>query len=234
MQLKHQHPIKTAEGDALNYRQWPSHRRFLLLSLSPHMAPPPLTNNVSTIPPILVPASQSWDGNDGKWSSFVLRVGTPAQYFRVFPSPATREIIIPSANGCTADESADCGALRGVFPFRAKASSGFFANASTSWKELGDYGMDVRPELNFTADGSYGTENIGLGMQSNGGVTLTNQVVAGVAEKKIYVGLLGLSSKPVYIDSQETPYKTFLQSLRDQRQIPGLGYGYTAGTSYSK
>lgn len=28
--------------------------------------------------PIVIPASQDFDGNDGPWSSFVIQVGTPA------------------------------------------------------------------------------------------------------------------------------------------------------------
>lgn len=41
--------------------------------------------------PIVIPASQDLDGNDAPWSSFALRVGTPAQTVRV---------AIPTDLGC--------------------------------------------------------------------------------------------------------------------------------------
>ena len=38
-----------------------------------------------------LPPSQIWDGNDGAWSTFIIRIGTPAQYFRVLPSTNSEE-----------------------------------------------------------------------------------------------------------------------------------------------
>lgn len=36
--------------------------------------------------------SQNWDGNDGAWSTFVIRVGSPSLYFRVLPSLSTMRL----------------------------------------------------------------------------------------------------------------------------------------------
>jgi hypothetical protein len=36
--------------------------------------------------PIVVSASQDWDGNDGRWSSFVVQIGHPPQTMKVLVS----------------------------------------------------------------------------------------------------------------------------------------------------
>lgn len=50
--------------------------------------------------PIEFAPSQEFDGSDGKWSSFVVRVGTPGQSFRVLPAAAMGETMIPLPDGC--------------------------------------------------------------------------------------------------------------------------------------
>ena len=63
------------------------------------------------------PPNQNWDGNDGGWSTFVIRVGTPPQYFRVLPSTNGLETWVPVASNCSSGTSA-CGNARGVEPFK--------------------------------------------------------------------------------------------------------------------
>ena len=65
---------------------------------------------------VFVP-DQVWDGNDGSWSTFIIQVGTPPQYFRVLPSINGRETWIPMALDCNRGKSW-CGNARGVEPFR--------------------------------------------------------------------------------------------------------------------
>ena len=60
------------------------------------------------------PPSQIWDGNDGAWSTFVIRVGTPAQYFRVLPSTNGAETWVPIPDRC--------GNARGVEQFNGGKS----------------------------------------------------------------------------------------------------------------
>ena len=47
--------------------------------------------------PIVIPASQDFDGNDGPWSSFALRLGTPAQTVKVMISTAGSQtwVVLP-------------------------------------------------------------------------------------------------------------------------------------------
>ena len=65
---------------------------------------------------VFVP-DQVWDGNDGSWSTFIIQVGTPPQYFRVLPSVNGRETWIPMPLDCDRGISW-CGNARGVEPFR--------------------------------------------------------------------------------------------------------------------
>jgi hypothetical protein len=78
--------------------------------------------------PISFAPSQAWDGNDGSWSTFVIRVGTPEQVFRVLPSTISQEIWVPISEGCLSNEPSNCGALRGVETFQNQASNGLQVN----------------------------------------------------------------------------------------------------------
>ena len=60
----------------------------------------------------------NWDGNDGGWSTFAVRVGTPPQAFRVLPSTSGTEIWVPLPDSCS-QNPANCGTARGVEPFNA-------------------------------------------------------------------------------------------------------------------
>jgi hypothetical protein len=55
--------------------------------------------------PISYASSQYFDGNDGKWSTFVVRAGMPEQSFRVLPSAVTSEIFLPLAGACKDNET---------------------------------------------------------------------------------------------------------------------------------
>ena len=64
----------------------------------------------------------NWDGNDGAWSTFAIRVGTPSQYFRVLASTSGIDTWLPLADQCALNP-AGCGAARGVEPFNAAPGS---------------------------------------------------------------------------------------------------------------
>lgn len=72
------------------------------------------------------PPSGNWDGNDGAWSTFVIRVGTPAQLFRVLPSTSGTETWVPIPDNCKAGISW-CGNARGVEPFNGAAGTNPFS-----------------------------------------------------------------------------------------------------------
>ena len=73
--------------------------------------------------------SQNWDGNDGAWSSFVIRIGTPSQYFRVLPALSSPSTYVPLPLNCSLGVSY-CGNARGVEPFKSP-STAVSTNVST-------------------------------------------------------------------------------------------------------
>jgi len=78
--------------------------------------------------PLSFSPSQLFEGNDGSWSTFVVRIGTPAQTFRVLISTSGQETWIPLSEGCTDVDPDNCGELRGVQPFQNGPSNGFKTN----------------------------------------------------------------------------------------------------------
>ncbi|OCL08205.1 acid protease [Glonium stellatum] len=191
-------------------------------------------NNTNVIipAPFVFSPSQAWDGNDGSWSTFIIRVGTPEQDFRVLPSTAGQETWVPVPDGCLSSDPSNCGTLRGVYPFNGQQSTGFQYNQSSTWKLIGLYDLMLEQQLNYTGNGIYGLDTVGLMLQNSGGLSLTGQVVAGIATKEFYLGIFGLGPKPANFSNFDYPQPSFMHTLKEQDKIPSLSYAYTAGASY--
>lgn len=188
-----------------------------------------------TIPaPFSFAPSQLWDGNDGRWSSFIVRVGTPAQDFRVFPSTAGQETIIPLAQGCTASDPNDCGSSRGIEPAFGMQGTGYLTNDSTTWDLIGLYTSNLEDTLGYTVNAEYGFDTIGLEIENSGGLTLNQSIVAGIAAKDFYLGIFGLGPKPSNFTTFDDPKPSFMKLLNSTKLIPSLSYGYTAGAVYGE
>jgi hypothetical protein len=91
------------------------------------------------------------DGTDGQWSSFPLRVGTPAQNVRVFISTAsTTTWVIDDQYGCAGFTFSDC----------AKTRGGLFAsNESSTYNPIGPgsgFDLVVESQLGMNATGELG------------------------------------------------------------------------------
>lgn len=131
--------------------------------------------------------------------------------------------------GCTDKDPPICLHSRGDY---------FDPTVSTTWTDKKSWTLNEEAVLGIPQDndhaGNYGYDVLGIQIHgsSGGGVSLENQVIAGIATKDFYLGNLGLSPrKPAFGNSQNP---SFLKSLRNQNYIPSLSYGYTAGASYSK
>jgi hypothetical protein len=123
--------------------------------------------------------SELFEGNDGKWSTFVIRVGTPHQDFRVLISTAWQETLIPVSDGCLTTDPSNCGDLRGVQVFQNQPSGGFQVNASSTWNAVNLFELGLERNLNYTGNGEYGLDTIALGVPNSGGLTVQSQVIAG-------------------------------------------------------
>lgn len=79
--------------------------------------------------PYVFATSQAFEGNDGPWSTVVIRVGTPEQIFHVLISTNGQETWVPVPEGCLDTDPSNCGELRGVLQFRNQRSNGFQVNS---------------------------------------------------------------------------------------------------------
>ena len=169
------------------------------------------------------------DGNDGKWSSFILRVGNPAQNFRVLISTQNPESwVILQDGGCNKNSPQNCASVRGAVDNNAL----FDPDRSTSWESAGNWSLAAETKLGYDEmnAGAYGYDTLGVGT-STGGIALDHQVVAGIITEEFYVGALGLAERtPPFNRTQPS----FISSLRSEKKIPSLSFGYTAGAYYSK
>jgi hypothetical protein len=119
------------------------------------------------------------EGNDGQWSTFDIRVGTPEQDIRVLISTASPISMVPlSAYACStsvfATVPSDCAVSRGNL---------FNINASSSWLNAGTYGINqngvgLEANLGYSETAQFGLEHLGIGLT---GPTLDNQTVSGIA-----------------------------------------------------
>jgi hypothetical protein len=187
----------------------------------------------SEIPaPFVFSPSQVWDGNDGHWSTFIIRVGSQEQPLRVIPSTVSQKTIVPLPEGCDESDPASCGDDRGVFVVDGHPSNGFYYNQSTTWDYIGLYELSMETHLNYTGRALYGFDSVGLKAANSGGITLPRQVVGGVATKDYFLGHFGLDQKPTNFSNMNDPQPSFLRALRNDKKIPSMSYGYTAGAYY--
>lgn len=123
------------------------------------------------------------DGDNGQWSSFAVRVGTPAQDVRVLVSTNSPETMVVLPLGCTSAAinpvPGDCANARGRL---------FNPNSSSTWQDQGFFGINTdgvgfEADLGYSQNADYGLETLGLGYVAGGagGPTLQNQTVAGIA-----------------------------------------------------
>ncbi|KAI8632871.1 acid protease [Xylariaceae sp. FL1651] len=181
---------------------------------------------------IVIPPSEYFEGNDGPWSTFDIRVGSPEQDIRVIVSTASPEsIVVLSDYGCStkvfSTVPANCAVSRGNL---------FNANESSSWNDLGTYGINengvgLEANLGYYQRSEFALETIGLGLT---GPSLANQTIAGIeTADPFYLGLFGLNNQPVNISSLGNfSSPSFLTTLKDQGVIPSLSWSYTAGAKY--
>ncbi|WPH01471.1 Hypothetical protein R9X50_00431700 [Acrodontium crateriforme] len=179
----------------------------------------------TTLPaPLSIHPDENWDGVDGQWSSFTLRVGTPQQFVRVFMSFNGYQTWVVLPQGCTgaADQNA-CEALRGGI---------FNTSASSTWDTIGLYDLSVDRNLGFVSNAYYSYETVGLSGLGENGPTIQNTTVGAMAGITFYLGLFGLNPKPSNFTGYNDPSPSYMTLLKEQKQIASLSVGYTAGANY--
>ncbi|EAT88505.1 hypothetical protein SNOG_04745 [Parastagonospora nodorum SN15] len=179
--------------------------------------------------PLVVESSGRWLGNDGDWSSFYVHVGTPPQVFQVLPSLSAQTLYLPLDKDCGRFNISDCGELRGVEVWASKLSDGFHPQNSTTWHELGVYGIGVGEVFRLNGNGIFGNDTAGL--DTSGvidPVNLENHPIMAYTTSDMWIGVLGLSPHTMNISDTVRP-RSFLNQLKEKGHIPSLSFGYQAG-----
>lgn len=161
---------------------------------------------------------------DGSWSTFTLRVGTPQQFVRTYVSFASYQTWVVLPQGCdAATNEQSCSNARGWL---------FNESASTTWDDIGIYSLWIERNLDYTGDAEYGYDTVGLGGVGEGGPTIENTTVGGLAVTDYYLGIFGINPKPTNFSSFNDPSPSYMTLLKEQNYIPSVSFGYTAGAPY--
>ena len=108
----------------------------------------------------------------------------------------------------------------------------FSMNASSTWDSVGLYGLQIEENLEYDGNAYYGYDVVGLGGVGEGGPTLKNTTVGDLAVEDFYIGLFGLNPKPTNWSTFEDGAPSYMTQLKEQKLIPSVSFGYTAGAPY--
>ncbi|CAO2655271.1 Nn.00g103350.m01.CDS01 [Neocucurbitaria sp. VM-36] len=188
--------------------------------------------------PYVLSPSGSFDGNDGKWSTFFVNIGDGGtgngQNFKVLISTSSPLTLVPQQTEWC-DE--DCAKNRGMLLFNGEQPLGL--EQSQYWKTAGLYDIplpywwtnDMATNSTDTLGGVWGSENLGMGESSPQSPILQEQYVVKYTFEEFFLGSLGLAvgevgppggSKPNFVNNFYKP----------GNQIASTSYGYTAGAYY--
>lgn len=161
---------------------------------------------------------RSRDGDEGRWSSFNVALGTPAQNIRMLISTSYSTIwtVLPQPNS-------QCGGANCI----DGAGRVFEPRSSSSWRP---YGSD--PHENNTC--VVGTDEVRIGSAENtSGPLLRAQSIVGCHTTiPSSTGMLGLSP---FLSSNSTSANSswgVLNSLKSNKLIPSMSYSYGVGAAY--
>lgn len=178
----------------------------------------------ATAAPVVFTPDQNWDGIDGRWSSFTLRVGTPQQFVRVFISWAAYQTWVIIPEGCVNAIDYDaCEDDRGWI---------FDEAESSTWEEQGIYRLGLQRNLGYDSNGIFGYDRVGLGGIGEGGPAIENTTIGGIATDIYYLGLFGLHPKPTNFTTFNEGIPSYMTLMKEQKIIPSISFGYTAGAHY--
>jgi hypothetical protein len=184
-------------------------------------------NGNTTVLPFVYPPSGHWDGVDGRWSTFNVSVGTPAQHFRVVPATNGQNLFIPLPEACKPQDPSSCPDTRGMGD-----GTGFAQNESSTWKVIGFYPVrnDEHNSLNISGTAVFGFDAVNISGLS---LNATDTPVGGFSTQKQWLGLLPLDVRPIVFGDSKW-YPSFIHKLFNASKIPSVSYSYTAGAYYSR
>jgi Eukaryotic aspartyl protease len=180
-------------------------------------------------PPLAVAPSEEWSGIDGQWNTYALRVGTPAQIVKVLISTTSQQTWAVHPVGCSADlpglSKADCVNSRGGL---------YNSSASSTYERNGIYDLYIENNLNYTGNAEFGYDTIGLSFNGQGGPTLDHQIIGAEGVRSFWYGHFGIHPKTTNFTDFSQNVPSYLSTLKAQRLIPSVSWGYTQGAAYRK
>lgn len=147
---------------------------------------------------------------------------------RVLVSTLVPETWVILKGGCSLNAPSNCSDTRGGL---------FDPSASSTWNDQQTWSLLVENNLGVDQNkiaGDYGYDTLGIQAAGIGGIVLDHQLLAGVQTTEFFVGSIGLAARTSNFNGKNQNQTSLLTSLRDQKLIPSLSYGYTAGASYRK
>ncbi|KAL9045626.1 MAG: hypothetical protein Q9214_001362, partial [Letrouitia sp. 1 TL-2023] len=107
------------------------------------------------------------------------------------------------------------------------AATGFLANQSSTWAQLGNYSLSDGNQLGVFEKVPYGMDNITIGPNPENGLLLDQldqrTLVAGIRTKPLYIGLLGL--KPLNTSRFGQSSSSIMQLLDGQGVLGSFTLG---------
>ena len=174
--------------------------------------------------PLAITPDENWDGIDGQWSSFTLRIGTPQQFVRTFVSWSAYQTWAVLPEGCLAASDLEaCALSRGGL---------FNTSDSSTWNRIGIYDLWIKRNLGINGNAIFGYDTVGLGGAGEEGPTLLNTTVGALAVESFYMGIFGINPKPTNFTSFNDGSPSYMTKLKEQNYIPSVSFGYTAGAQY--
>lgn len=196
-----------------------------------------LLPGVDSVPaPVSVAPDQDWMGIDGSWNTFSLQVGDPQENVRVFISTASQQIWAVNSQACVQNVTDGNGQIvqYNVLNNDCAQSRGrlFNTSFSTSWQRKGFYQLWIEKNLGLVGNGLYGFDSVGLGLPGEQGPAVANTTIGTLVSPNFWLGHIGLHPKPTNFSAFESPISSYMTNLFDQKSIPSLSFGYTAGAQY--
>jgi len=202
---------------------------FLLAFAAQGLSLPSSSAKVQVTAPISFNPAANFEGIDGLWNVFALRVGNPPQVVRVLPSTASQETWTVAPRACLyEDDKSACADKRG----------GVFDNTiSKNYQNVAAnniFDISLEKNLNYTGNAIFGYDDVGLGYPGEGGLTLEHQIVGQVAVEDFWFGHFGLHPKTTNFTDLVQNVPSFMSSLQTKGAIPSVSWGYTAGAVYRR
>ncbi|KAF2873536.1 aspartic peptidase domain-containing protein [Massariosphaeria phaeospora] len=185
--------------------------------------------------PVSVAPNQDWDGIDGAWNTFSLRVGEPFQWARVGVSTASQQTWVVNSFACAHNETDEAtGKKVAKFDDACNDSRGrtFNTSASTTWTDNGFFQLWLEKTLDLVGNGNFGYDTVGLGLPGEEGPTVKNVVVGTLITENFWLGHFGVNPKLTNFSAFKDPAPSYMTKLFEQKDIPSLSFGYTAGARY--